>query len=96
MNCLRCNSPLPRHNHGSVHVRCAEGSKAVEVVRTDAESILSRRVREEHDLLPWERHPIPWDNVRVVAPSWQAEDGAGGARVERQREAAAVDGWRDG
>jgi LSD1 subclass zinc finger protein len=64
--CLACRQPLPMHNHGAVRTRCAVAYKMRELGDRDADSILDRAVREEADLLPWERHPIPWDHVRPV------------------------------
>lgn len=60
--CKACLKPLPLHNHGEVHARCAVAYKS----DRDADAALKRSVREESSLLPWERHPIPWDNVRIV------------------------------
>jgi len=68
MNCQHCQKPLPVNNHVGVHVRCSSAFKAAERNRCDAEVILRRKVREESSLLPWERHPIPWDHVRQAVP----------------------------
>ncbi len=64
--CLHCGGDLPLHNHGTVHHRCAAAWKAEQMVQGDTDAVLARKVREETDLMPWERHPVPWDNVRIV------------------------------
>jgi hypothetical protein len=63
--CDWCGRGLPKHNHGRVHHTCASAAKAAAVRDGNAEAVLARAVSEESSLLPWERHPEPWDNVVV-------------------------------
>lgn len=73
--CSNCGSPVEERN-GKQRTVCSNRCRAILAAKArnapeepfvDWEGILAAKVRQE-SAPPWERHPVPWDNVSRRKP----------------------------